>query len=222
MEAKIEIQYGELPYSCSLCNAFGHSLSRCINNPERVAKKQRTIQETKKPSHETTQTESHMENTENALVPYSTETLFECPVAQVKDEILLLKQTCHNDKPDENMESDFDIAGEVGKMTHANAGENDLETGEYVAPLSLVNTFQSLAKLEDETEQSASAANEEEILTSIAIIKRKRNANQRPERGMVDHKTIVTKVNVPGKNGFTPVINKKSLRQASKSAKSLY
>lgn len=31
---KIEIEYPQLPYSCSLCRAFGHSLSRCTNNPE--------------------------------------------------------------------------------------------------------------------------------------------------------------------------------------------
>lgn len=33
---KVDVEYSTFPYSCSLCQAFGHSLSRCINNPERV------------------------------------------------------------------------------------------------------------------------------------------------------------------------------------------
>lgn len=33
---KIEVQYAQLPYSCSSCRAFGHSFSRCSNNPEAV------------------------------------------------------------------------------------------------------------------------------------------------------------------------------------------
>ena len=31
---KVEVLYPLLPYSCSLCKAFGHSLARCTDNPE--------------------------------------------------------------------------------------------------------------------------------------------------------------------------------------------
>lgn len=37
-KVKVDIQYSQLPFSCSLYKAFGHSLSRCINNPEVVRK----------------------------------------------------------------------------------------------------------------------------------------------------------------------------------------
>lgn len=36
---KVEIQYTQIPYSCSLCPAFGHSLARCMNNPDAVKPK---------------------------------------------------------------------------------------------------------------------------------------------------------------------------------------
>lgn len=32
----MDIEYSQLPYSFSLYQAFGHSLSRCIDNPDRV------------------------------------------------------------------------------------------------------------------------------------------------------------------------------------------
>lgn len=37
---KVEILYSALPFSCSLCKAFGHSSSRCINNPEALKNRQ--------------------------------------------------------------------------------------------------------------------------------------------------------------------------------------
>lgn len=36
---KIEIQYPQLPYSCSLCKAFIHSLARCADNPNAPPRK---------------------------------------------------------------------------------------------------------------------------------------------------------------------------------------
>lgn len=38
---KVEILYPPMPYSCSLCKAFGHSLSRCHDNPEAVKRQTR-------------------------------------------------------------------------------------------------------------------------------------------------------------------------------------
>ncbi|KAL8103368.1 hypothetical protein AgCh_027799 [Apium graveolens] len=37
---KVEVIYSALPFSCNLCKVFGHSLARCINNPEIVKNRQ--------------------------------------------------------------------------------------------------------------------------------------------------------------------------------------
>lgn len=101
-EVKIEIQYGELPYSCSLCNAFGHSLSRCINNPKRVVKKPRITQGARTTRQEpTTPTTNDTECTDNALVPYTIGTLFGCPVVREEDETLHKDQAHNKDDLDE-------------------------------------------------------------------------------------------------------------------------
>lgn len=32
---EVVVEFSQLPYSCSLCKAFGHSLARCHDNPNR-------------------------------------------------------------------------------------------------------------------------------------------------------------------------------------------
>ncbi|KAL8116812.1 hypothetical protein AgCh_023106 [Apium graveolens] len=32
---KVSVDYSQLPYSCSLCKACGHSLARCTDNPNK-------------------------------------------------------------------------------------------------------------------------------------------------------------------------------------------
>lgn len=34
---KVDVEFSQFPYSCSLCKAFGHSLARCHENPNREA-----------------------------------------------------------------------------------------------------------------------------------------------------------------------------------------
>ena len=40
----VDIMYAQLPFSCSLCKAFGHSLARCLDNPKAKKKKQQQQQ----------------------------------------------------------------------------------------------------------------------------------------------------------------------------------
>ncbi|XP_074339653.1 uncharacterized protein LOC141677558 [Apium graveolens] len=51
-KAQVDILYPQLPYSCSLCQGFGHSLSRCSKNPEATRPAPRARNESKRPIHE--------------------------------------------------------------------------------------------------------------------------------------------------------------------------
>ncbi|XP_074331919.1 uncharacterized protein LOC141668805 [Apium graveolens] len=56
---RVEIEYSQLPYSCSLCKAFGHSLAICADNPERE------IPQAKKPKTHSRKNNSTSQNTSN-------------------------------------------------------------------------------------------------------------------------------------------------------------
>lgn len=52
-KVQMAVIYPQLPYSCSLCNGFGHSLSRCSKNPEaRTREPKRTTNETNRTADE--------------------------------------------------------------------------------------------------------------------------------------------------------------------------
>lgn len=94
---KIEVQYPQLPYSCSLCKCFVHSLARCINNPDRDRKRPRMS----RPGSTTTtfastsnsatnqphvSKEEYLQNME--IVPYVVGEFCGCNVVMDEDDIL--------------------------------------------------------------------------------------------------------------------------------------
>lgn len=239
-EAKIEIQYGELPYSCSLCCAFGHSLSRCINNPDRVVKKPRT--QAPKTSNASTsnsarntqpatepQTTSCEENCgencdNNAIVPYQVGTFLGCPV--VRDADVEIHDVDNRDDLDEFDKVNSHETGETGETE---------ETEEGDLPSNVTgNAFQPLADCDEILEEGEFNVNEEEQVPQMptTIYGRKRDRSQETSKPPVQSRPVVialgtaaqmqnlsSKLSSPDKDGFTPVINKKSLRLASRSAK---
>ena len=43
VKVKVQVLYFTMPLSCSLCACYGHSLARCVKNPERVEKKDSSV-----------------------------------------------------------------------------------------------------------------------------------------------------------------------------------
>lgn len=44
---RVEVEYSQLPFSCILCKAFGHSLARCNDNPEREQPQSKRLKQNK-------------------------------------------------------------------------------------------------------------------------------------------------------------------------------
>lgn len=99
---------------------------------------------------------------------------------------------------------------------------------ELMRPIQIDNAFQSLADyVKDVEEGELTATGGEEVVEPISVLKRKHDKNPIVPKviaiGSADQlQNLDSKVNSTDKDGFTPVINKKSLRLESKSAKSKF
>ncbi|KAL8103585.1 hypothetical protein AgCh_027965 [Apium graveolens] len=112
---KVTVEYLQLPYSCSSCQAFGHSLARCSDNPDKEqleSKRKKSIQNRGKYANQKSigevddnvnendnieknrgtnnagddYIEDFMQNKEK--VPYNVGRLFGCEVVMDEDQIL--------------------------------------------------------------------------------------------------------------------------------------
>lgn len=100
---KVKILYPQLPYSCSLCKAFGHSLARCLNNPDAVRHNRNVRQPQRKRDRDEgiSGSHAHAENrtgdssipyddllNSQGMVPYVVGRLAGCDVVMDEDQIL--------------------------------------------------------------------------------------------------------------------------------------
>lgn len=182
---KIAIQYSQLPYSCSLCKAFGHSLSRCINNPDAVKRQppkrggqgtQSTTRNDDKQTNASTDDNKNVQDSEDEqyrenyvhnreLVPYTIGRLFDCPVVMDDDEILANAQQDHNHVHNDDNLDEYDVIPlnmnrelipiDVPEELHAETNA-----------LPLANTFQSLTNIGEA---------DEGVIEIYTLTKRKRN-----------------------------------------------
>lgn len=114
----MKVEYAQLPYSCSICKAFGHSLARCVHNPNRKMPKARTqgsVNQQQKNEGRGKQGEGVPVNEEQVkifflnrgMVPYVTGNFVGCDVTMDEDVILAQCENA-NLENDDSLE-DYDV-----------------------------------------------------------------------------------------------------------------
>lgn len=123
------------------------------------------------------------------------------------------------------------VNDQAGESRDRETGELvELESGDFIPPVPLENAFQSLAECDETTEPICDMVNGEGVIVEplavepLTVSKRKRNKTKSLAAIAIGYasqlQALDSKVNTLDKDGFSPVISKKSLRLASKSTKS--
>ncbi|XP_074342467.1 uncharacterized protein LOC141680033 [Apium graveolens] len=198
-KAQVVVLYPQLPYSCSLCEGFGHSLSRCNKNPEAVC-----------PPSRTRVSENFVENLLDSRSPYIVGKLFGCDV--------VLDDDMAHEQAKASMQNDVDINDRVL------APQTDPELKDSTDEPNTKNCFAALAHLK---EGEIEALEEEALIRSVEKSPQRKPKHTRSPK--MDHALVVdlgraardSSLMHPSapkkkddKEGSTPVISKNSLRRA--------
>lgn len=152
---KVEILYSTLPYSCSICKAFGHSLSRCLNNPDAVRPQSRKSRTTgvnaKSDGNANVTKENYVNNME--MVPYVIGSLAGCAVVMDEDDILnQAKEAMNNDEDYDDGEHNDIQSGDQHSENRNPKEKNETQSGEQqnqLVNLESNNAFGILSALEE-------------------------------------------------------------------------
>ena len=153
--------YAQLPFSCSLCKAFGHSLARCLDNPKAKKKKQQQQQKKHNAKHNEADDSLMKEcgngndQNRNDVYPQVIGEIFGCDIVQ--------------DETDKTLSANQEKIGDyLMTSNHAQQTSTEVNTeietvdleGLALKPLNLHNDFDILDEVDQLQEQT------EEIPTS--------------------------------------------------------
>ncbi|KAL8102690.1 hypothetical protein AgCh_027277 [Apium graveolens] len=163
---RVEVEYSQLPYSCSICKAFGHSLSRCSDNPDREPPRAKNPNNTvnknqgrTKSAKTRSSTRTTVENTEviendlidkegmedfvanNDMTKIVTGTFFGCDVT-IDDDFVLANCGVANLNNEDNLD-EFDVDRNVGGSAQKDPEGTQVSPVESLDPPRASDCYQS-------------------------------------------------------------------------------